>query len=208
MTGFISLHQWQVIGFPAGNATAQLGGGVTSLEQLAADSTRLLAHCVDDDQGLCLVLFQLAQTVDHFVLRNVDRADDMTCGVFLGRADVEDQALVSIDQSGQLAIAQALAATTDFIEQQQDQQNNEDRNQDVVICRELNQVSNHQRCSRRLKMSASIHSPLITTKARRAGGKATFTLPARARRSGDGTNIRRRWRICPKMRVFIIFEQP
>ncbi|MCE1115918.1 MULTISPECIES: hypothetical protein [Pseudomonas] len=48
----------------------------------------------------------------------------------------------------------------------------------------------------------------MTTKARRATGKTGFMLHVRQRRSDKGRNIRRRWRICPKMRVFIIFEQP
>jgi len=48
----------------------------------------------------------------------------------------------------------------------------------------------------------------MTTKAHWAGGKRVFMLHAWPRLSGKGRNIRRRWRICPKMRVFIIFEQP
>src|SRR5690606_33347555 len=64
-----------------------------------------------------------------------------------------------VDQCGQLATAQHVAATADFVDQQQDQLNKEDRHQDVVVCRKLNQVSNHQGCSTRLKMPASIHSP-------------------------------------------------
>jgi len=39
--------------------------------------------------------------------------------------------------------------------------------------------------------------PLGTTKARRAGHQTSFMLPSHARRSGDGTIIRRTWRICP-----------
>jgi hypothetical protein len=50
--------------------------------------------------------------------------------------------------------------------------------------------------------------PPMTTKARWATGKTGFMLHIRQRWSDKGRNIRRRWRICPKMRVFIIFEQP
>jgi len=39
--------------------------------------------------------------------------------------------------------------------------------------------------------------PPSTTKARRAGRKGTFMLPHGPRWSGNRTNIRRRWRICP-----------
>ena len=184
MTGFIALHQGQVIGFPAGNATAQLGSGETSLEQFAAERAGLLAHRIDDDQGLLFVFFQLGHAADQFVLRDVHRADDVARGIFLGGTDVDDQGLVGVDQSGQLAIAQALAATADFIDEQQDQQNNEDRNQDVVICRELNQVSNHQRCSRRLKMPASIHSTPVPPKPDRPAGKAPW--PCQRGRAGRG----------------------
>ncbi|MNN55474.1 hypothetical protein D3C81_1703510 [compost metagenome] len=154
------------------------------------------------------MLVQLAHAVDQLVLRDVHRTDDVTGGVFLGRADVDDQGFLGIDQGSQLAVAQALAAATDFVDQQRDQQNNEDRHQDVVVCRKLNQVSNHLGCSTRLKMPASIHSPLLPPKPDGPAAKPSAHCQHTRAGRGNGTNIRRRWRICPKMRVFIIFEQP
>ena len=144
MTGFMSLHQRQVVGFPARHAARQLGSGETGLEQVAADGASVLAHVVDHDQGLVrLVLFQLADAGSEFVLRNVHCANDVAGGVFLAGTDVDDQALVAIDQCGQLAVAQAAAALACLGNDQQNQQNDEDGNQQVVICREFNQVSNH-----------------------------------------------------------------
>ncbi|MNN81606.1 hypothetical protein D3C81_1984500 [compost metagenome] len=66
------------------------------------------------------MFFQLGHAADQLVLRDVHRTDDVACGIFLGGADVDDQGLVGVDQGGQLAIAQALAATADFIDEQQD----------------------------------------------------------------------------------------
>ncbi|MCY1444347.1 hypothetical protein D9M71_608140 [compost metagenome] len=154
------------------------------------------------------MLFQLGHAVDQLVLRDVHRTDDVPGGVFLGRTDIDHQRLVGIDQGGQLAVAQALATTTDFVDQQQNQQNNEDRHQDVVGRGKSNQVSNHLGCSTRLKMPASIHSPLVPPKPDGPATKPPSCCYHRCAGRWNGTNIRRRWRICPKMRVFIIFEQP
>ncbi len=89
------------------------------------------------------MLFQLADAGSEFVLRNVHCTNDVAGGVFLAGTDVDDQALVAIDQCGQLAVAQAAAALACLGNDQQNQQNDEDSNQQVVICREFNQVSNH-----------------------------------------------------------------
>ncbi len=109
----------------------------------------MLTHRIYHDQGLVLVLFELGHAGGQFVLGDAHRADNVTGRIFLGRADIDHQALVGIDQGGELTVAQALPAPADFIDQQCSQQNDEDRHQDVVVCCELNQVSNHLGCSTR-----------------------------------------------------------
>lgn len=146
MTGFMSLHQRQVVGFPTGHTAGQLGSGEAGLEQVAADGAGMLAHVVDDDQGLAaFVFFQLADARCELVLRDVDRANDVACRVVLAGTDIDHHGLVAVDQRGQLAVAQAAAAFAGFVDDQQNQQNQEKCNQQVVICREFNQMSNHRR---------------------------------------------------------------
>lgn len=170
MTWVMSLHQRQVVGFPAGHATGQLGGGEAGLEQVAADRAGVLAHVVDHDQGLAgLVFLQLADAGGELVLRNVQRANDMASGEFLARADVDHQALVAVDQRGQLAIAQAAAAFAGLVDNQQDQQNQEDSNQQVVICREFNQMSNHRRVFQVIKNGGQYTQQQWAAKACRTG---------------------------------------
>ncbi|AXO86638.1 hypothetical protein DZC75_00920 [Pseudomonas parafulva] len=50
--------------------------------------------------------------------------------------------------------------------------------------------------------------PPRPAKARRAGAKTRLAQDRAVRWSRGPTNIRRLWPISPKMRVFIIFEQP
>lgn len=84
MTSAISLHQRQIICAPCGDTAGQLGCRKTGFEQLARDGASLLAHCVDDDKGLGLVLFQLAGAGQDLVVREVQGTYDVTCGEILG----------------------------------------------------------------------------------------------------------------------------
>ena len=117
-----------------------------------------LTQGVDQNDGLGLVFFQLADTGGQFVLGNVHRANDVTGGVFLARTDVHHHAGVLVDQCGQLAGTQAFTAALHRMRQQQSQQYDEDTDKNVVVSGKFNQVSNHRRRFQGVKMSASIHS--------------------------------------------------
>lgn len=159
MTSLISLHQRQVVAFPAGDPAGQLGGGEAGFHQLASVGASGLAQSVDQNDGLGLVLFQLADARSQLVLRNVDRANDMAGGVIFRRTDVHHHACVLVDQCGQFAGAQAFTAALHRVRQQQSQQYDEDTDKNVVVSGKFNQVSNHRRRFQGVKMSASIHSP-------------------------------------------------
>ncbi|MDR2316079.1 MAG: hypothetical protein LBF06_06780, partial [Pseudomonas sp.] len=78
-------------------------------------------------------------------------------------------------------------------------------------CSDLSRIESGEQPSavfQAIENAGQYTQPPSATKARQAGGKGTFMLPGCLRRSGDRTIIRPWWRICPKMRVFIIFEQP
>ena len=102
----------------------------------------MLAHGVDQDDGLALVLFQFGHAAVQLVGRDVQRVDDVPAGELLGRTDIQDHRLVGIDQRGQLAGRQALAALAQLVQQQQDQQDQQRRDQQVVVGGELDQTGN------------------------------------------------------------------
>src|SRR5476651_2232589 len=144
MTSAISFHQWKVFGTPGGDTTGELGRDETGLEQFASGSARLLAHGVNDDQGLGLVLFQLGGARKHLVLREAQGADDMTSCVILGWANVDDNALVLVDQVRQLASTETATTFAHFIGDQHGQQNDESASDQIVVSCKCNQVINHQ----------------------------------------------------------------
>ena len=82
---------------------------------------RVLALGVDQDNGLGLVFFQLGQARDQLVLRNVQGANDMAGGIILGRANIDDDGLILVDQRGQLRRAQAATTAAQFVSDQQRQ---------------------------------------------------------------------------------------
>ncbi|CAI8884362.1 hypothetical protein EMIT048CA2_20144 [Pseudomonas chlororaphis] len=111
----------------------------------------VLTQGVDQNDGLGLVLFQLAHAGGQFVLRDVQRADDMARGEVLGRTDIDHHALLAVDQRGQFTGAEAAATAAQLVSDQQSQQDDEGADEQVVFSGELNQVSNHQGGSRALK---------------------------------------------------------
>ncbi len=103
----------------------------------------MLAHGIDHDQGLGLVLLQLGDTAGDFLIGNVQCTDDMPGGVILLPTHVEYQALLAVDQRGQLAAAQALPTFAGLGEGQQCQQADEHCAQNVVGRDKFNQVGKH-----------------------------------------------------------------
>ena len=105
----------------------------------------MLARCVDYDQGLGLVFFQFGGAGEHFVLREIQGANNMAAGVILGSADVDDHGLIGIDQRRQLTRGQAATTLAHFIGGQQCSKNDESASDQIVIRGEGKQMINHQK---------------------------------------------------------------
>src|SRR3990167_2518292 len=119
-TSTISLHQRQIFAAPAGDPAAQLGSGVSGLVQLAANGGGVAAEGGADGKGLGPVLVQ-----------------------------VDNHALLAIDQRGQLAAAEAFAATLQLGKDQQGQRDRESSGQQIVVGGEFKQMSKHQKIPER-----------------------------------------------------------
>lgn len=148
-TSTISLHQRQIFAAPAGDPAAQLGSGVAGLLQLAANGAGVLTEGVDDDDGLGLVLVQFDHTLGDLLVRDVQRVDDMAGGEVFVRTHVDNHALLAIDQRGQLAAAEAFAATLQLGKDQQGQRDRESSGQQIVVGGEFKQMSKHQKIPER-----------------------------------------------------------
>jgi len=103
----------------------------------------MLAHGIDHDQGLGLVLLQLGNPAGDLFIGNMQGTDDMPGGEILLPTHVEYQALLTVDQRGQLAAAQALPAFTGLGEGQQCKQAEEHCAQNIVGRDKFNQVGKH-----------------------------------------------------------------
>jgi len=104
----------------------------------------VLTHGIDDDQRLAFMLLQFRDACDHFVLREAQRADDVACREILGRTYIDDNALIAVDQRGQLTGTEATAAFTQLVSDQQCQQDDKSASEQKVVSGKFNQVSNHQ----------------------------------------------------------------
>lgn len=123
------------------------------------------------------MLFQLAGTGSELVLRDIDRTDDVAGGEILAWTDIDHQTLVAVDQRGQLAVAQAAATLAGFVDDQQNQQNQEESNQQVVICREFNQMSNHRRVFQVIENGGQYTQQPWAAKARQRGLLTAILIP-------------------------------
>ena len=148
-TGCISLHQRQVVATPAGNPAGQFGGGEASLFQVTADTAAVLAHGIDHDDGLGLVLVQLDHPLGELLVGDVQRVDDMAGGEVFVRTHIDNHALLAIDQRGQLTAAEAFAATLQLGKDQQGQRDRESSGQQIVVGGEFKQMSKHQKIPER-----------------------------------------------------------
>ncbi|MNP05237.1 hypothetical protein D3C76_971830 [compost metagenome] len=101
----------------------------------------MLAHAVDHDDGLGLVLVQLAHAGGQLVGGDVQRIDDMAGGELLARADIQHHALVGVDQRGQFAGRQATAAAAQLVQRQEDQKDSQGADQQVMVAGEFDQTS-------------------------------------------------------------------
>ncbi len=91
------------------------------------------------------MLIQLRKASSQLFVGDVQRVDDTTGGEILVAAHVEDDALATVDQRGELAGADAAAAATQFVGDQQHQQDDEGCAQHIVVSGKFNQVGEHRR---------------------------------------------------------------